>query len=138
MTRSMLVVDDVPEICSFFERWCAIYRAHPIEVTTTGDPVEALALVSQRPFDVVISDFRMPHVSGVQVLAAARSLNPSGRRVLMTGYNEIPATAEEMAAAGLSARLRKPMFAASMADFLRACFNSDLQALQAYDRLWDE
>lgn len=134
----MLVVDDVPEILAFFERWCARYRAHPIEVTTTGDPLEALALVSRRPFDVVISDFRMPHVSGVQVLAAARGLNPGGRRILMTGYNEIPATAEQMDAAGLSARLRKPMLAASMTDFLRACFNNDLQALRAYDLQWEE
>lgn len=129
--KTLLVVDDVPEILRFFERFCATYRTSPVTLTTLDDPTKALAVVATTPFDVVITDFRMPHVSGTRVLAAARRRNPEGRRVLMTGYNEIPATEDEMRDAGINGKLKKPVRPAYLAEFLQACLSDDPRALDA-------
>lgn len=131
-TKSILVVDDVPEILLFFERLAGTYRTTPIQVTTSSDPAGALKLVKERDFDVVVSDFRMPKVNGMQILAEAHHRNPGGRRVLMTGYNEIPATDAEIEMAGVTARLKKPVKASFLLEFLQACFSDDPHALDAY------
>lgn len=131
-TRSLLIVDDVPEILQLFERLLRTFKAFPLEVVTEADPEAALALVGRREFDIVLSDFRMPRVDGIAVLRAARERNPNGRRVLMTGFNEIPATDAQIAAAGLSARLKKPVGGAFLIEFLQACFSDDPHALDRY------
>lgn len=127
--RSILIVDDVPEILDFFSRVARMDRTRTVEVTTTSDPAAAVELLAHKTFDVVISDFRMPHVNGLEVLIAARRANPKGRRVLMTGYNEIPATQGEIDAAAVQARLHKPLRATFLLEFLQACFSDDPQAL---------
>lgn len=127
--KSILVVDDVPEILAFFERVASRYKTRPIEITTLESPQEAVDLLARRPFDVVISDFRMPRVNGVEVLRAAREANPEGRRILMTGYNEIPATAAEMDAAGPQAKIHKPLRASFLLEVLQACLSDDAHAL---------
>lgn len=127
-------MDDVPEILAFFQRLAATFRARPIEVTTLSDPTKALELVKNRPFDVVVTDFRMPLVNGVEILIAARGKNPEGRRVLMTGYNEIPITDAEMRSADIQAHLKKPMKASYLMEFLQACFADDPRALASYAR----
>lgn len=132
--RSILIVDDVPEILTFFERVTQMYRTQPVEVTTTSDPAAAVELLGHRVFDVVICDFRMPAVNGVEVLAAARRTNPAGRRVLMTGYNEIPATQTELDSAAVQARIRKPLRATFLLEFLQACFSDDPRALEGVEQ----
>lgn len=130
--KTLLVVDDVPEILAFFQRLADTLRARPIEVTTVSDPAKALELVKSRPYDVVVTDFRMPLVNGVEILAAACARNPTGRRVLMTGYNEIPITDAQMLAADVHAHLSKPMKASHLMEFLQACFADDPHALDRY------
>src|SRR5687768_2726734 len=53
----------------------------------------------------------MPHMDGVRVLTRARETNPEGRRVLMTGYNELPVEPAALAAASVDAYLQKPLSA---------------------------
>lgn len=130
--KSMLVVDDVPEILQFFERVVALYRTRAVELVTTDRPADALELVGRRDFDVVISDYRMPGVDGLRVLTAARARHPEGRRVLITGYNEIPAPAQELADAGIDGRLRKPLAKGELLEFLQACLSDEPDALVAY------
>lgn len=133
-SRSVLIVDDVPEILELFERSARIYHEHPLEIVTLSDATVALDLVAKRKFDVVVCDFRMPGVDGIRLLAAARAHHPEGHRVLMTGYNEIPVDPAAIDAAGLSACLRKPMRGSSLPDLLKACFSEDPHALDVYPK----
>jgi DNA-binding NtrC family response regulator len=133
--KSILVVDDVPEILRFFEQVLSVCKASPLEVVTLSDSEEALALVSRRDFDVIVSDFRMPHVDGIRILTAAHDRNPHGIRVIMTGYNEIPASPEQLKAASLDARIPKPVTTAFLHVFLEACFSERSDALDAYSKL---
>lgn len=59
------------------------------EVTTTESPLDALKLLQKSVFNVIISDQRMPEVSGVEFLEKAKNLCPDTTRVLLTGYTDI-------------------------------------------------
>lgn len=62
------------------------------DVATTTDPREALAMLAEKPDDpyaVVISDMRMPGMTGIAVLEQAHQLAPDTTRVLLTGDADI-------------------------------------------------
>lgn len=131
MTTRILVVDDVAEIGVFFARTATAFRVPGVEVRSETDPAAAMEILGHERFDVVVSDFRMPEIDGIVVLRRAFETNPGGKRVLMTGYNEVPATKAEVDAAHLSAILKKPVRALHLGAFLRACTNGP-NALQGY------
>ncbi|HLE96102.1 MAG TPA: response regulator [Candidatus Thermoplasmatota archaeon] len=108
-TREVLVVDDMPEICDFLAALLGRARSLDVRVRTEINGARALDLVRTRPFDLVISDFRMREVDGIELLTAARLTHPQGLRVLMTGYNEIPATNDRIRQAKVDAYLQKPL-----------------------------
>ncbi|MFM8269226.1 MAG: response regulator [Pseudomonadota bacterium] len=59
------------------------------KVTTTTSPLEALQLMGAHKFHVIVSDQRMPDMSGVELLEKAKKLSPHSTRILLTGYTDI-------------------------------------------------
>jgi CheY-like chemotaxis protein len=59
----VLYVDDEPNLLAAFVR---LFRKSNLEIHTTQNPLEALALLEQTSFDVVASDYNMPHLNGAQ------------------------------------------------------------------------
>jgi two-component system chemotaxis response regulator CheY len=78
-------------------------------VSEAGDGVEALALLSGKRFDLVISDVFMPNLDGRQLLARMRT-DPAlaGVPVLMITGDPAPALLRELHALGARACLAKP------------------------------
>ena len=78
----ILVVDDERSICELLE---ITFRkgGHRVEVVTNGEAARR-RLVSGI-FDIVISDIRLPDISGVEVLAYAKEVSPSSVFLLITG-----------------------------------------------------
>jgi CheY-like chemotaxis protein len=60
-------------------------RAAGCIVTSTTSPLEAADHLRREPFDVVLSDFVMPGMDGVDLLGEAYRLRPNARRLLLTG-----------------------------------------------------
>jgi DNA-binding NtrC family response regulator len=58
------------------------------EVTAVGDPREALAALGCHGFDVLVTDLRLPGMSGLELLRAAKRLDPTLRAVLMSAFGE--------------------------------------------------
>lgn len=61
-----------------------------------GDSRKALSLLESDPFDLVITDLKMPHVDGIGVLERAKQLNPEILVVMVTGYGTIESAIEAM------------------------------------------
>jgi len=84
--QRVLVVDDEPDLaesCAFFlER--AGYEAECVHAAQ-----DALDVLERRPCDVVVSDVRMPRMSGMQLLAAIRDRDPDVEVLLITGYPDL-------------------------------------------------
>ena len=64
-------------------------RTLDIEVVHTSNPIQALDLVGTRDVAVLVSDFEMPEMTGVELAAAARRVRFETVRVLMTGRKSL-------------------------------------------------
>ncbi len=81
----VLYVDDEPENLRVFE--LAFRREFSIRTASGGE--EALEILHQEPIALILSDQRMPGMSGVEFLARARALDEKTIRVLVTAYGDV-------------------------------------------------
>src|SRR5690606_41789543 len=79
----ILVVDDEDSIRAFVQRALAM-DGH--DVTTARDGAEALELLIERNFDLMLSDIRMPLMDGIALALSAGRDCPDMTILLMTGY----------------------------------------------------
>lgn len=101
----VLSVDDEANIVRAIKR--TLRRAN-VDVMTAESGAEALELVKAHEFDVIISDMRMPEMTGAVFLAEAAKLQPKTKRVLLTGYSDIESTIQAINEGGISTYLTKP------------------------------
>ena len=105
----ILYVDDEPENLDAF----ALSFLHDYEVFTAQSAAEGLALLAQEassgsPIALVISDQRMPEMSGVDFLEQVSLLYPEVVKMLLTGYSDIQVAIECINRVGLYRFLTKP------------------------------
>ena len=101
----VLSVDDEANILKSIKR---CLRKVDARVITAGSGEEALALLDGERVDVVISDMRMPGMSGAQLLARIRERQPDCARILLTGYSDVEATVQAVNEGGIARYLSKP------------------------------
>lgn len=128
--KRILVVDDVPEILMFFKDVARRIREHHVDLVVEANAQRAIERIWTEKFDVVISDCRMREHDGVTVLTAAREANVHGIRVMMTGYNVVPATIDRVTEMKVDAYLRKPLAMQDAFLLLRALLSNDENALR--------
>jgi CheY-like chemotaxis protein len=80
--KSILVVDDEPWSLEFISRFL---RKEGYQVTEARDGAEALEMIGNFHFDLVLSDVRMPRVDGETLALHVRSRIPTVPIILMTG-----------------------------------------------------
>ena len=104
LTRGLLLVDDeqpnLDVLSSFLE---ADY-----EVYTANSGAEALAIAAVTPIDVVITDQRMPEMTGVELLEQLRALKPDVAGIVLTGYTDTTALISAINQAQVFRFLKKP------------------------------
>jgi two-component system NtrC family response regulator len=101
----ILVVDDEP---AQRELVAGFLRKQGYDVALAGDGKEALARFTAEPFDLVLTDQRMPGLSGLELLAALRRVTPEAAVIVMTAYGTIE-TAVAAIKAGAADYLPKPL-----------------------------
>jgi len=84
---NLLFIDDEPDILDSMKR--LFRRGYHVLTASSGE--EGIEILKTQPIDLILSDQRMPNVTGDQVLAAARDLQPEAIRMLLTGYADIEA-----------------------------------------------
>jgi len=83
----VLFVDDEPRVLEALRVALRGQRAR-WTMHFAGSGEAALALLPLQPFDVIVSDMRMPRVDGAQVLREALRLQPGAARLVLSGYAE--------------------------------------------------
>ena len=102
----VLYVDDEPGLCRAFAR---LFREDErLDVRTVSTPEEAIALLGKEGFDVIVSDLRMPGMSGIELLAVARKRAPDARRLLVSGYADFESALDAINEVGVDRLLTKP------------------------------
>ncbi|HYL80825.1 MAG TPA: response regulator, partial [Candidatus Acidoferrum sp.] len=102
---SVLIVDDDPGALHLLQ---AILQDAGFVVRTADRPGRALRLVEEAPPDLLITDLRMPEMSGVELLQAAQALRPDLCCLVITGFATDQAIAEAFRA-GARDLLLKPI-----------------------------
>lgn len=83
----VLFVDDEPRILTTMRM---LFR-NDYEVFVAESGAKALELLKTQEVDVIVSDQRMPGMTGIELLRTARDLNPHAMRILLTGYSDLNA-----------------------------------------------
>jgi CheY-like chemotaxis protein len=91
--HEVLVVDDEAVVLTVLRE---ALRRGGYRVTTAASAEEAIDLMHKRRFDLVLTDKNLPGASGLDVLRAARSLNPAPAIVLITGYTSYDSAVEAL------------------------------------------
>ena len=93
MKPRIAVLDDEPRMVEIIGM---VLRREGYDVRAHSDPGEALAALEKQPADLLLTDLKMPGMTGVEVLTRARELDPDLPVILMTAHATIPTAIEAM------------------------------------------
>lgn len=106
LTGGILLVDDEPNNLLVLRGFLDDEERWVIHEAATGE--QALAIAEKTPLDVVVSDHRMPGMSGVDLLEKLRRLRPDVAGIVLTGYADMNALEAAINRANAFRFLRKP------------------------------
>jgi two-component system, probable response regulator PhcQ len=117
---SILLLDDEPHVLSALRRTLRTPLGDQVSMETHTDPHEALARVGEHAFDLLITDFRMPAMNGVQFLRFARELQPHALRMVVSASTEINGVMSAINDVGVFRYVVKPWTTDVLVDDVRA------------------
>ena len=89
----ILVVDDEPEMLTTLLR---TLRRGGFSAMGASDGAEALSLFKQKSFSLVITDFRMPHMSGLELLQKVKKISPHIPVIMISAHGTVNHAVEAM------------------------------------------
>jgi YesN/AraC family two-component response regulator len=93
MPKRVLIVDDEESLTFFLgENLVGLSLGYEVETAHSGK--EALAKISQQPFDLIITDFLMPDLDGLELIEQVHAHYPQTQLILMTAYGNDRVEAE--------------------------------------------
>ena len=113
MSRVM-IVDDEPSILKALQRVLRLapctygQKSYNLAVSAFSSPVEALENARHEPYDLFISDYRMPEMDGVEFLKATKALQPDAARIILSGYADLNALLRAVNEVGIERFIGKP------------------------------
>ena len=104
MTYKIMIVDDEPANLRTLER---LFRPN-YQVVTAPSGAEALALLDQHDVALLISDQRMPAMTGIELMVKTVAIRPQMVKILLTGYTDVGALIEALNSGLVYRYLTKP------------------------------
>lgn len=103
--RRIMLVDDEENVLRALRR---VLATEPWEVELFTEPEEALRRAATTPFDLVLSDYRMPRMDGIVFLGAFKELRPEAIRLILSGYADLEAVIDAINHAEIYRFISKP------------------------------
>jgi CheY-like chemotaxis protein len=122
--RKVLVVDDDPVVGKSFNR---VLSSKGYVVTTAENALEALEQMRRDEYDLVVTDIRMPGMSGLELAETVKARRPWTPVLIVTGFGDDDAE-KRAKAAGVSAFLHKPLSPEMIEDSAAEALRSALPA----------
>lgn len=118
MNNRILLVDDDVDILSGFQR---NLRKH-FTIKTAASAAEALSILRlEPPFAVVVSDYSMPKMNGIDFLKAVKSTSPDTIRVILTGFADLETSITAVNEGNVFRFLTKPLSPDNLIRILNDC-----------------
>ncbi len=121
MEHCVLFIDDETNILKALQR---LLRNEPCRVITASRGAEALEILDRERPQVVVSDQRMPEISGVDLLQTVRQRHPDVVRILLTGYTEMNIAVEAINRGEIFRLVTKPWNDEELKATLRQAFDT--------------
>ena len=118
--HTVLFVDDEVNILKAIKR---LLRHEPMNVLTASRPQEALEMLESSDAQVVVSDQRMPEMSGVDLLSSIRERHSDMVRMMLTGYTEMNIAVEAINRGEIYRLITKPWNDDELKATLRQAFD---------------
>jgi len=115
--RALVLDDDQDSLDSLIE-FIAAYMPD-LNIESYSDPTQGLQAIESGSYDIIIVDYRMPKVDGVQILRTAAQRQPFAMRVLITANANLPEAAALPADVSADLVLLKPLHTQPFIDLLR-------------------
>lgn len=84
--QKILIIDDDVDICILLDRFL---RKNGYEVTAAHKGNSAIELIQKEKFDLIMCDFRLGDLDGVQILTEIKRIHPETAFIMITGYSDI-------------------------------------------------
>lgn len=117
--RSLLLVDDEPNVLASLKR---LFRPDGHHILTAGSGAEGLEILSRHKVDVIISDQRMPGMTGVEFLREAKVNHPDTIRIVLSGYTELQSVTDAINEGAIYRFLTKPWEDQQLREHIRKAF----------------
>ena len=131
---SVLYVDDEENNLISFK---AVFRfKYKIFTAISGD--DALKVIADKPIDIIITDQRMPHMTGVEFLEEVIKINPEPMRILLTGYADMSAVIDAINKGKVYHYLTKPWDQNELEETIDRAFeiyNSNKKIKDSFEKL---
>ncbi len=103
--HSVLIVDDEINVLKAIER---TLRKEPYTIYTADNSSKALELLKARDISLIISDYNMPEINGLEFLKQAKNLYPQALTIMLTGQAEVQIAVQAINDAGVYKFVLKP------------------------------
>ncbi|HEY9099485.1 MAG TPA: response regulator [Thiobacillus sp.] len=117
---TLLIVDDEANILAALTR---LFRRDGYRLLSASSGQEGLALLAENEVGVILSDQRMPDMSGVEFLRAARDQWPDTVRVMLSGYTELSSVTDSVNKVAIYKFLTKPWDDDALREVIRKAFH---------------
>lgn len=129
----ILVVDDDPAVVRSVRSLIELETPHRVVGETV--PQRAIERAKISPFDMVISDFLMPHIDGIGLLLEIRRLCPETSLILLTGYADKEAAIRAINQVGIFQYMHKPWENGDVLSIVASGLDKRLQLLRMHERV---
>jgi len=102
----IVIVDDEEMVLTSLRSFLMLETEY--EVVTYNSPQQALKQLGDRSFDLVVSDYLMPDMNGIDFLLEVKKLHPFATRILLTGYADKENAIKAINDVGLYQYVEKP------------------------------
>ena len=102
----IVLVDDEDMVVTSIKSFLTLETDYEVVGFTT--PAEALSYIESHRVDVVVSDYLMPDMDGISLLAKVRDIQPEATRILLTGYADKENAIKAINDVGLYQYIEKP------------------------------
>lgn len=104
----ILLVDDEADVLNALSLAIARSREFKSRVDTAASGAEALVKLGETKYHLVLADYRMPGMTGVELLSKVKETSPDTVRGLITGYSDVEIAMEAMEKANVHYYVQKP------------------------------
>lgn len=132
--KSILILDDEPDLCEYMK---SVLEPNYAEIVCCSSPVEAIDIVKQRSFSIILSDIMMPGLPGHEFVMLLRSIGRIEPVIFVTGNasKEVLLSAVRL---GVADVIEKPFEEQSLLNSVARTLEIDRRRLSLFEALFRE